>query len=84
MHSLTLRTHEVSGSKTVVPICETYEVLMFTDFWPMFAGLLVLTVILLEASIAIHMHGIPPSSQLKVGTMPQLFASANWIAVGVV
>ena len=78
MHSLTFRTHEVSGSGTVVPICETYEVLMFTDFWPMFAGLLVLAVILLEASIAIHNgHGIPPSSQLKVGTMPQLFASAN-------
>ncbi len=74
----------MSGSGTVVPSCERYEALIFTDFWPMFAGLLVLTVILLEESIVFHNgHKIPPSSQLKVGTMPQLFASANWIAVGV-
>jgi len=51
----------------------------------MWAGSLVFTLIFLFDSMLIQDgHGIPFSTQLNVGTIPQLLASAYEIAIGLV
>jgi len=60
---------------------------MLIFFWPMWAGLLVFTVIFLLASMLIQDGQADPPVlivQLNVGTIPQLIESINWIAVVVV
>ncbi len=71
------------GKGTVVPSYETYEASIVTLYLPILAWLLVLTVMLLDPLIVIQEgQKLPPTLQLKFGTMPQLFASVNWIAAG--
>jgi hypothetical protein len=63
---ITLRTHGVEVSETVVPFAETYEALMFTAYKPILVGSLVLTVILLDPSIVIKDGHTDPSLNLQL------------------
>jgi hypothetical protein len=79
---ITLSTQAVGAIATVAPSYETYSPQKFTVYLPVFAGLLVLTVILLDESMLIQGGHVAPllSLQLYAGTIPQPLESVNKIA----
>ncbi len=63
---MTLRTHGVEVSGTVVPLAEMYEAFMFTAYEPILNGLFVFTVIFLLASMVIQDGHADPSLRLQL------------------